>query len=182
MALAATGDKTYAKKFRELIHFAADGEFSVNRDFINYHTHGLNQPFKKRFVETFGPRRGKGEPIGGRHRDLAYALQHTVEETALHVVRALAKKHKSHNLCLTGGVALNCVANARLLGETDYHSLWVPPCASDSGAPLGSACGTTIIRSGSRANFSSRTPSMVLAMATRKSRELCAPPTWRISG
>ena len=139
MALAATGDKTYANKFRELIRFAADGEFSVNRDFINYHTHGLNQPFKKRFVETFGPRREKGEPIGGRHRDLAYALQHTVEETTLHVVRALAKKHKSRNLCLTGGVALNCVANARILGETDYHSVWVPPCASDSGAPLGSA-------------------------------------------
>ena len=139
MALAATGDKTYAKKFGELIRLGAAGEFFVNRDFINYHTHGLIQPFKKRFVDDFGPRREKGEPIGDRHCDLAYALQHTVEETILHIVRALAKKHKSRNLCLTGGVALNCVANARILGETDYHSVWVPPCASDSGAPLGSA-------------------------------------------
>jgi len=139
MALAATGDKTYAKKFRELVCFEADGEFSVNRDFINYHTHGLNQPFKKRFVEAFGPQREDGESIADRHRDLAYALQHTVEETILHVVRALARKHKSRNLCLTGGVALNCVANARILSEADYHSVWVPPCASDSGAPLGSA-------------------------------------------
>jgi carbamoyltransferase len=139
MALAATGGKTYAKKFRELIRFEPDGEFSVNRDFVNYHTHGLNRPFKQGFVEAFGPPRENGEPIAGPHRDLAYALQHTVEETILHVVRSLAKKHKSRNLCLTGGVALNCVANARILSETDYQSVWVPPCASDSGAPLGSA-------------------------------------------
>jgi carbamoyltransferase len=139
MALAATGHKTYASKFRELIRFAPDGEFSVDRDYINYQSHGLNQPFKKKFVEIFGPPRDAGEPISDRHRDLAYALQHTVEETILHVVRSLAKKYKSRNLCLTGGVALNCVANARVLSETDYHSVWVPPCASDSGAPLGSA-------------------------------------------
>ena len=139
MALAATGDKTYAKKFRELIRFELDGEFSVNRDFISYDTHGLNRPLKKRFVEAFGPRREKGEPLIARHRDLAYALQHTVEETILHVVRALSKRHKSRNLCLIGGVALNCVANARILSDTDYHAVWVPPCASDSGAPLGSA-------------------------------------------
>ena len=139
MALAATGDKTYAKKFRELIRFEADGEFSVNRELINYHTHGLNQPFKERFIEAFGPQRAKDEPLAARHRDLAFALQHTVEETILHVVRALSKRHKSRNLCLFGGVALNCVANARILRDTDYHAVWVPPCASDSGAPLGSA-------------------------------------------
>ena len=50
-----------------------------------------------------------------------------------------SKRHKSRNLCLTGGVALNCVANARILRDTDYRSVWVPPCASDSGAPFGSA-------------------------------------------
>jgi carbamoyltransferase len=139
MALAATGEKTCAKTFADLVRLEADGGFSVNRDFINYQTHGLNQPFKQRFIEAFGPRRAKDEPIGSRHRDLAYALQHTVEEAILHVVRALSRKHKSRNLCLTGGVALNCVANARILAETDYHAVWVPPCASDSGAPLGSA-------------------------------------------
>ena len=139
MALAATGDKSYAKKFRDLIRFEPDGEFSISRDFISYDTHGLNKPFKSRFIETFGERREKGEPITDRHRDLAFALQYTVEETIIHVVRALATRHKSRNLCLTGGVALNCVANARILRDTDYRSVWVPPCASDSGAPLGSA-------------------------------------------
>src|SRR5213596_3417544 len=51
----------------------------------------------------------------------------------------LSAAHSSRNLCLTGGVALNCVANARILRDTDYQRVWVPPCASDSGAPLGSA-------------------------------------------
>ena len=139
MALAATGDKTYTKKFRELICIKPDGEFSVSRDFISYDTHGLNKPFKSRFIETFGPRREKDDPITDRHCDLACALQSTIEETVLHVVRALSKRHKSRNLCLTGGVALNCVANARVLRDTDYGSIWVPPCASDSGAPFGSA-------------------------------------------
>jgi len=57
----------------------------------------------------------------------------------VHIARALSKRHPSRNLCLTGGVALNCVANARILSDTDYEAVWVPPCASDSGAPLGSA-------------------------------------------
>jgi carbamoyltransferase len=139
MALAATGEKTYAKKFRELVCFKPDGEFSVSRDFISYDTHGVKRPFKRRFIEAFGPPREKNEPTTSRHRDLAFALQATIEETILHVVRALSKRHKSRNLCLTGGVALNCVANGRILRDTDYHSVWIPPCASDSGAPLGSA-------------------------------------------
>lgn len=139
MALAATGDKTYVKKFRELVRLKPQGEFSINKEYISYDTHGLNKPFKRKFIEIFGGPRAIGDPITGRQRDLAFALQATVEETILHVVRALSKRHKSRNLCLTGGVALNCVANARILSDSDYHSVWVPPCASDSGAPLGSA-------------------------------------------
>src|SRR4029079_2769402 len=57
----------------------------------------------------------------------------------LHIVRALSRSCPSRDLCLSGGVALNCVANARILSDSDYKSIWVPPCASDSGAPLGSA-------------------------------------------
>jgi carbamoyltransferase len=57
----------------------------------------------------------------------------------VHIARGLARAHPSRNLCVTGGVALNCVANARLLRDTDFDRVWVPPCASDTGAPLGSA-------------------------------------------
>lgn len=138
MALAAAGGATYEKQFRELIHLLPDGRFSVNRDFVSYDTHGLNKPFKKRFIDAFGPPRQRHELLTDHHRDLAFALQSITEETILHIVRALSKRHPSRNLCLTGGVALNCVANARILRDTDYRSVWVPPCASDSGAPLGS--------------------------------------------
>jgi carbamoyltransferase len=139
MALAATGGPTYAAKFRELVHLKPDGRFSINWDFVSYNIHGLNKPFKKKFSDAFGPPRQSHEPITDRHRDLAFALQSTVEATILHIVRALSKSYSSRNLCLSGGVALNCVANARILSHTDYRSVWVPPCASDSGAPLGSA-------------------------------------------
>jgi carbamoyltransferase len=139
MALAATGGPTYAAKFRELVKLMPDGRFSINWDFISYNIHGLNKPFKKKFFDVFGPPRQSHEPITDRHRDLAFALQSTVEATILHIVRALSKSYSSRNLCLSGGVALNCVANARILSDTDYRSVWVPPCASDSGAPLGSA-------------------------------------------
>ena len=139
MALAAAGDGTYTEQFRELVHLEPDGGFSINRDFISFDTHGLNRPFKERFIDVFGPRRGQNEPIGDQHRDLAFALQSTIEDTIVHIVRDLFKRYPSCNLCLTGGVGLNCVANARILRDTDYQSVWVPPCASDSGAPLGSA-------------------------------------------
>ena len=79
MALAGAGSPTYEKQFRELVHLQPDGRFSINRDFISYDTHGLNKPFKERFTDAFGPRRQRNEPISDRHRDLAFALQSTIE-------------------------------------------------------------------------------------------------------
>src|SRR6476660_4646203 len=139
MALAATGGPTYVKQFAELVRLCPDGQFSINRDFINYDTHGLNRPFKTRFTDALRPQRQRNEPLTDRHRDLAYALQSGTQKTVLHIVRALSKGSPARNLCLMGGIALNCVANARILRDTDYRSVWVPPCASDSGAPFGSA-------------------------------------------
>ena len=97
------------------------------------------RPFKRRFIEAFGPPRAPGETLTDRHRDVARALQAVTEEVVLHVARHLAATYPSRNLVLTGGVALNCVANARILRDTDFRRVWVPPCASDTGAPLGSA-------------------------------------------
>jgi len=139
MALAACGGDTYVEKFRELIQLEEGGLFSLNRDYLRHDRYGQVWPFTQKFLDAFGPARRRDEPIGDHHRDLAYALQVCTEETVLHVVRALAAVHPSRNLCLTGSVALNCVANARILRDTDYQRVWVPPCASDSGAPLGSA-------------------------------------------
>jgi carbamoyltransferase len=139
MALAACGGDTYAEKFKDLVRLEKGGQFSLNRDYLRHDRYGQIRPFTRKFLDIFGPPRRRGDPITDRHRDLAFALQATTEDTVLHVVRALATSHPSRNLCLTGGVALNCVANARILRDTDYRRVWVPPCASDTGAPLGSA-------------------------------------------
>ena len=113
------------------------GNSRSTADYLRHDRYGQIRPFTRKFLDMFGPPRRRDEPITDRHRDLAFALQATTEETVLHVVRALAASHPSRNLCLTGGVALNCVANARILRDTDYRRVWVPPCASDTGAPLG---------------------------------------------
>ncbi len=139
MALAACGGPTYSKKFADVIKLLPEGRFVINRDYVSYNTHGFNKPFKQKFYDTFGPPRKPGEPLNDRHHDIAYALQHAVEEAVIHMVRGLSKRHNTRNLVLSGGVALNCVANARILRDTDYENVWVPPCASDTGAPLGSA-------------------------------------------
>jgi carbamoyltransferase len=97
------------------------------------------RPFKRKFIDAFGPARQKGEPLNAHHEDLARALQTVTEEIVLHVAKAARRRFPSANLCMVGGVALNCVANARMLRESGFERLWIPPCASDTGAPLGSA-------------------------------------------
>jgi len=139
MALAACGEPTYVDKFREVLKLTDDGGFKINREYVSIHTHGLLKPFTDKFIETFGPLRGRDEPMTDRHRDLAHALQVVTEEAVVHIVRALEKTTTSRNLVITGGVALNCVSNARVLRDTAFERVWVPPCASDTGAPLGSA-------------------------------------------
>ena len=138
MALAALGGPTYVDKFRDLIALKPEGRIEINRSYISYDTHGFNKPFKKKFYDVFGPPRQRNGPMTDQNRDLAYALQHVTEEAILHIVRELSRRHPSRNLVLSGGVALNCVANARILRDTDYRAVWVPPIASDSGVVLGS--------------------------------------------
>jgi carbamoyltransferase len=139
MALAAYGGNTYVDRFRDVIRPTPDGGYAVNMDYFSYDIYGQLRPFKRKFLDTFGPPRVPGESIADRHRDLAFALQTVTEEIVLHRVRTLLEQHPVRDLCVAGGVALNCVANARILEETDVRRLWVPPCASDTGAPLGSA-------------------------------------------
>lgn len=139
MALAACGGPTYVEKFRDLVTLLPDGQFRINRDYISFDTHGLVRPFKPKFYETFGPARARSDTLTDHHRDLARALQVTIEETILHIVRDMEKRQTSRNLVISGGVGLNCVANARILRDTSFQRVWVPPCASDTGAPFGSA-------------------------------------------
>ena len=139
MALAAHGDDTYVARFRDTIRLEDGGRYRINMDYFTHDRYGLLKPFSDKFISTFGPARKPDEPLSDRHKALARALQVRIEETVLHIARGAAAHNPSRNLVLTGGVALNCVANARVLAETDYENVWVPPCASDTGAPLGAA-------------------------------------------
>ncbi|MCP4900768.1 MAG: carbamoyltransferase [bacterium] len=139
MGLAAYGESTYLEPFRDVIRLASDGQYQINMKYFAYDCYGLARPMKQLFMERFGPARIPGEEINQHHMDIAHALQKVVEEAILHVVRGLSRRFPSRNLVLVGGVALNCVANARILGETDYERVWIPPNASDTGATMGSA-------------------------------------------
>ncbi|MEL7048378.1 MAG: carbamoyltransferase C-terminal domain-containing protein, partial [Pseudomonadota bacterium] len=139
MALAACGKPTYVDEFRKVIQLNDDGSFTLNRDYVSIDTHGLLKPFTPKFHAAFGEPRLRHEPLEDHHRDLAYAVQAVTEEAVLNLVRAIEKDSPSRNLVITGGVALNCVSNARVLRDTAFERVWVPPCASDTGAPLGAA-------------------------------------------
>lgn len=139
MALAAHGDGRYVEAFRDTIHLEPDGRYRVNMDYFLFDRYAMRRPFSPRFIAAFGPARGRDEPVTDHHMALARALQETIERAVIHLARGLAASQRTRNLVVTGGVALNCVANARILEETDFERIWVPPCASDTGAPLGSA-------------------------------------------
>ena len=139
MALAAHGDDRYVAKFRDTIHLAENGRYAVDMSYFMFDRYAFLRPFSAKFFETFGPPRHHDEPVTDHHKALARALQVRIEEVVLHVARGLYDQHPSRHLVISGGVALNCVANARVLEETPYEHVWVPPCASDTGGPLGAA-------------------------------------------
>ena len=139
MALAACGGPTYVERFRDCIRLLPEGRYAVNMDYFSFDTYGQLKPFKRKFYDVFGPPRQKGSKMEDRHQDIAFALQAVTEEVVLHIVRHVERTQASRNLVLSGGVALNCVANGRVLEKTGFQRVWVPPCASDTGAPLGSA-------------------------------------------
>ncbi|MBS0242016.1 MAG: hypothetical protein JSS20_07550, partial [Proteobacteria bacterium] len=139
MALAALGSDRYVKQMSEIVRLEPEGRFSVDMSWFSYDMFGMMRPFRRKFFDAFGPARKRNEPLTQHHHDLAFALQAVCERVVLHVVQAARKAYPSRNLVMVGGVALNCVANARLVREAGFDRIWVPPCASDTGAPLGSA-------------------------------------------
>lgn len=139
MGLAAYGEPTYLAAFRDVIQLLPEGKYRINMKYFGFDCYGLNRPVKSLFAERFGPPRDPDEPITEHYMDIAYALQTTVEEAILHIAKDLSRRYPSKNLCLSGGVSLNCVANAKILEQTDFERIWIPPNPSDTGVPLGSA-------------------------------------------
>ena len=139
MGLAPYGEPAFAQRvLDELIDLKPDGTFRLNLDYFAYCT-GLKMT-NRRFDALFGgPARAPGELLTQRHMDLAASVQAVVEEATLRLTRSLREETGLRNLCLAGGVALNCVANGKVLRDGKFDAVWVQPAAGDAGGALGAA-------------------------------------------
>jgi carbamoyltransferase len=124
MALASFGKPRSVNDFHEIVQLGLDGQYTIQPPHLE---------------ERFGPARVKGGPLEQRHYDIAHSLQRVLEETVLALAQWLHEKTSAKNLCMAGGVALNCVMNARLRDRGPFEHIWVQPAAGDAGTALGAA-------------------------------------------
>jgi carbamoyltransferase len=139
MGLAPYGVPRYVDRILEhIVDLKSDGSFRLDLKFFDYCT-GLKMT-SARFDELFeGPARKPDEPLTQRHMDLAASIQAVTEEAVLRLTRSLARETGMRNLCLAGGVALNCVANGKVLRDAQFDEIYVQPAAGDAGGALGAA-------------------------------------------
>ena len=139
MGLAPYGEPKYAKLiYDNLIDLKPDGSFRLDLSYFNYCT-GLTMT-NERFNALFGgPPRKPDVWLEQKHMDLAASVQAVIEEAVLRLARSLAKESGERNLCLAGGVALNCVANGKVLRDRHFDNIWIQPAAGDAGGALGAA-------------------------------------------
>lgn len=139
MGLAPYGEPRYVQQILdELIDLSEDGSLRLNMKYFNF-AHGLTMT-NGRFDKLFGgpPRKAEGR-LTQREMDLARSIQEVTEEAMLRMARTVHRETGEKNLCLAGGVALNCVGNGRILREGPFENLWIQPAAGDAGGALGAA-------------------------------------------
>jgi carbamoyltransferase len=124
MALASYGKPVHLDGFRSMVRWDDDGRYEIDDTAIE---------------ELCGPRRARNSPIEQRHFDIAASAQTVLEESCLRLANWLHAKTGEENLCLAGGVALNCVMNSRLLNESPFRRVWIQPAGGDAGTALGAA-------------------------------------------
>ena len=124
MALASFGKPRYADQFRDIVRMGAEGRYTVNPPHL---------------IERFGPARVRGGSLEQHHYDVARSLQVVLEETVLKIAGWLHDTSRASSLCMAGGVALNCVMNAKVRDQGPFRHVWVQPAAGDAGTALGAA-------------------------------------------
>ena len=142
MGLAPYGTPKYKKKILdELIDLKEDGTFRLNMKYFEYAT-GLKM-INNKFLALFGQpaRNPEKDLLTQFHMDIASSIQEVTEEIVLKLARSISKEKYSKNLCMAGGVALNCVANGKILKEKIFEKVWIQPAAGDAGGALGAALG-----------------------------------------
>lgn len=138
MGLAPYGDPKYLEQMSKLITLHDDGGYSLNMHYFSYDK--KLKMFNSNLENLFGrPGRTGESQLDQFHMDIAASLQTILEKALFHVVGHLQKKTGMENLCLAGGVALNCVANAKLFAATGFKKIWVQPSSGDAGGALGAA-------------------------------------------
>ena len=139
MGLAPYGSPIYEDKIYQLVDTKNDGTFRLNQDYFNYAT-GLTMTSKK-FHNLFGqkPRNPKHEKLTQFHMDIAASIQKVTEDIMIKLSKSIREEYNIKNLCLAGGVALNCVANGKILKEKIFDNIWIQPAAGDAGGSLGAA-------------------------------------------
>jgi carbamoyltransferase len=124
MALASYGKPVYLDEFRSMIHVGENGKYTIS---------------DLKLEERFGKARKRDEPFLPHHFDIAYSLQKVLEETVLQLVNWFQKETGEENLCMAGGVALNCVLNGVIREYGNFNNIWVQPASGDAGTALGAA-------------------------------------------
>ena len=140
MGLAPYGETKYKDLILDnLVDVKEDGSFKLNQEYFDYST-GLTMTNNK-FSNLFGklPRNPKKEELTQFHMDIASSIQSVTEDIMLKITNSISKEYKSKNLCLAGGVALNCVANGKILKEGKFKNIWIQPAAGDAGGSIGAA-------------------------------------------
>jgi carbamoyltransferase len=144
MGLAGYGEPTLVEQVRKLIRRTPDGAFTLDLNYFEFHT-TAERSYSSRFIELFGPPRNPYEPIdldtseGQRFANCAASVQRVLEETLVEMARALHQETGLPDLCFGGGLALNGVANARILAESGFERVFVPPAPGDAGCAMGAA-------------------------------------------
>ncbi len=139
MGLAPYGNPIYVDKIKKIVDIKDDGTFRLDQKYFNYAT-GLTMT-NDNFHNLFGqkPRNSTYDKINQFHMDIAASIQKVTEEIMIKISKAVRKEFGIKNLCLAGGVALNCVANGKILSEKIFENIWIQPAAGDAGGSLGAA-------------------------------------------
>ena len=137
MGLSPYGKPIYYDKFKKIVDIKEDGSFVLDMDYFDYH-YKLNMPSKK-FVDEFGPVRSPESELTQLHKDIAASLQKITEEIIFKMLNHLHKVTELDNLTMSGGVALNSVANGKITKNTPFKNIWIQPAASDAGNSIGAA-------------------------------------------
>jgi len=164
MGLAPYGEPKYMDQMREIIPSEPDGLYKLN---LKYFVHQqrkksgswedgipvIHQLFSEEIEKLLGPTRTKEEPLEQRHRDIAASIQLRYEEVLLGMLNYLHKLSGNDALCISGGCAMNSVANGRVLRESPYKDIFIPPQPGDAGGAAGAAAYTYVSKSGNRMEF-----------------------------